>query len=1483
MPRSNFSFLSVCIVTLLVLTGFQVLMDSEDARSLSLLDMTAKWSFDEGSGDVAEDSAMDNDLRLGGIEGPDAGDPIWSDGVSGTCLDFDGIDDHAIVSDFDMPFNAFTVSFWIKTGHKTNSRVPISYGTAVEENEFILYDCQSLEVYLKNINVDTGISLTDGEWHHVAITWQSSDGNIRVYKDSELRYNHTLIAGETLEQDGALVIGQEQDVMGGGFELSQAFLGRLDEVIILEKVLSGAEIGEYFGGFDLPPTNLSATSGDGSVLLNWRGSGSEDSFELLRADVRNGLKGEYFATENLTGLISTRIDEGINFNWGDGSPITGVPDDHFSVRWSGYLWIDRPDQYMFRILNDDLSRVYVDDRLMIVDTGKGFPTSWYKPMDLERGFVPIRIEYIDIEGNSSVSLKWSSSHFPEHVIPFDRIFASGRDDLLGISEPMGTSYLDEAVLNGRTYAYALKGINGEASSEISNIVLARPSTRTGMALDPTQIEATPGETVEFELSLRNEGGLIQEYSLSVDEIEGAGVGLSEEKVLLAPGVIHEVTLELSLSSDMEEGTYEVILRGSPAGPGDVKEAVGWLVVDADPRITDLLPESGYRSSDTTVLFTWRTSVNSTTELSIRGSGDSDFTVHGGENGTFHSIVVEGLERETDYSFFATSSTDRGSSSSVQRTLRVSSKVVFDRETYRIYIDRDYDQRFTFSIENLDDTVHNVQASVRHAYDDIVVGFTGDGSEDIELSLPPGASRDLAFAVHAQDAMRHEYELIMNLTTLEGEEIFVDHAVVKVVLNHVFVDLDINELDHDPYTLTRRYRITNNGDTVSDLDVGVNPEIAGSVWIEPDITHGYLRSGESIEFTVSPFLDFHYSGLEGVLNVSAYDTTYEEDLNLQVPEGWDVFAGSLYPNWGGVPTHIFDVNDQDNDGTPNDADDDKDGDGIPNAEDQKPLDTDNDGIPNVDDTDDDGDGQPDKSDFFPWDFDNDGVPDEVDPDRDADGVYNPLDPFPDDHDNDTIINGLDIDDDNDQIPDWKDNSPQDHDNDGWADWWDPDYDGDGIVNWEDSYPADMDNDGTPDSSDSDIDGDGIPNEDDSDHNRKPGKGRGGFGSPGGLGGGGGGGWDSEGGKDWYCTNKPELSLFEILEKLMQAYNIAKALYGLAMAFATGGLIGLVVAVVTAVVMKAVNGLKDAGVQAGLDAASQWAGASSWDDVTSTLWNAFADYGKSCFGIAESSGPKMTPLRPSSRSSWDLGLRENVQQYYPDPMIDMSKLQSTLVTTENMYVYFQQDGGDGSDIWCAYSKDLGSSLRDYRKLTDSPGNAYWPYMSCGSGGDATLVWIDDRDGHDEVYMRRTENAGRRWSEEIRVTNHESNKEAPIVVYDRDENIHFIWVDDRDGLRNIFVKKLVFDEYTEEETWTNDYRVTNDYTASTQPAARLGEDDEIHLIFIDNGTGTDEIYHRETSGQEWLVWAFDQITDSGSDKGEPALTVSKNGPLHVVWRDS
>ncbi|HEY8309873.1 MAG TPA: glycoside hydrolase family 3 N-terminal domain-containing protein, partial [Gemmatimonadaceae bacterium] len=62
---------------------------------------------------------------------------------------------------------------------------------------------------------------------------------------------------------------------------------------------------------------------------------------MLRPTVdshEEGLKAEYFADGDLNSApVATRIDHAIDFDWNSAAPVPGVTQEHFAVRWSGFI------------------------------------------------------------------------------------------------------------------------------------------------------------------------------------------------------------------------------------------------------------------------------------------------------------------------------------------------------------------------------------------------------------------------------------------------------------------------------------------------------------------------------------------------------------------------------------------------------------------------------------------------------------------------------------------------------------------------------------------------------------------------------------------------------------------------------------------------------------------------------------------------------------------------------------------------------------------------------------------------------------------------------------------------------------------------------------------------------------------------------------------------------------------------------------------
>ena len=75
------------------------------------------------------------------------------------------------------------------------------------------------------------------------MTWRYSDGAWQFYKDGELQSHNTgLSIGQTIQGGGSLVLGQEQDSVGGSFSSYQSFQGSLTNVNVWSHVLSASAI-----------------------------------------------------------------------------------------------------------------------------------------------------------------------------------------------------------------------------------------------------------------------------------------------------------------------------------------------------------------------------------------------------------------------------------------------------------------------------------------------------------------------------------------------------------------------------------------------------------------------------------------------------------------------------------------------------------------------------------------------------------------------------------------------------------------------------------------------------------------------------------------------------------------------------------------------------------------------------------------------------------------------------------------------------------------------------------------------------------------------------------------------------------------------------------------------------------------------------------------------------------------------------------------
>lgn len=138
-----------------------------------------------------------------------------------------------------------------------------------------------------------------------------------------------------------------------------------------------------------------------------------------------GLLAEYYEGLDLVNLRQTQIDPTINFNWWQNAPMSSLPSDYFSVRWSGEIQPQYSETYTFYTHTDDGVRLWVNDQLLIDQWVNQAPTELAGTINLMGGQrYDIRLEYYDNGGGALAQLLWSSPSQVKEIVPQAVLFAS---------------------------------------------------------------------------------------------------------------------------------------------------------------------------------------------------------------------------------------------------------------------------------------------------------------------------------------------------------------------------------------------------------------------------------------------------------------------------------------------------------------------------------------------------------------------------------------------------------------------------------------------------------------------------------------------------------------------------------------------------------------------------------------------------------------------------------------------------------------------------------------------------------------------------------------------------------------------------------------------------------------------------------------------------------------------------------------------------
>ena len=206
------------------------------------------WHFDEGTGDDAYDSSgYDNDGTLHNFSVPYG----WVTGMFGSALSFDGVDDYVLVDNTISAPLSITVEAWVKrqgtpgTYKYIISKYYVLKAGAWSSYAFYTGSTGGLYFYIGGettyrLSPNAGTDIWDGEWHHIAGTFDDASDNLKLYVDGVLVFG--------TPSGTALAIGYDSgDLYFGTYRFPNghwSFSGTIDEVRIWDGALTDIEI-EY--------------------------------------------------------------------------------------------------------------------------------------------------------------------------------------------------------------------------------------------------------------------------------------------------------------------------------------------------------------------------------------------------------------------------------------------------------------------------------------------------------------------------------------------------------------------------------------------------------------------------------------------------------------------------------------------------------------------------------------------------------------------------------------------------------------------------------------------------------------------------------------------------------------------------------------------------------------------------------------------------------------------------------------------------------------------------------------------------------------------------------------------------------------------------------------------------------------------------------------------------------------------------------------
>ncbi|XP_076355042.1 C-reactive protein 1.1-like [Tachypleus tridentatus] len=174
----------------------------------------------------------------------------------------------------------FTLAYWVKfyqiEGYSNNV---FSYARSDDDNEIITWMRSEKGIVHMMLRVHSGSGneasflcpgIIQDIWQHITWTWSANSGAVRFYLNGKRCSNTTAVVSKNKEvrPGGMVVVGADQDSVGGGFKIAETLQGELTDLHLWDEVLDENQI-------SILPSSSCTKQGDSELhgnLIDWSSS-----------------------------------------------------------------------------------------------------------------------------------------------------------------------------------------------------------------------------------------------------------------------------------------------------------------------------------------------------------------------------------------------------------------------------------------------------------------------------------------------------------------------------------------------------------------------------------------------------------------------------------------------------------------------------------------------------------------------------------------------------------------------------------------------------------------------------------------------------------------------------------------------------------------------------------------------------------------------------------------------------------------------------------------------------------------------------------------------------------------------------------------------------------------------------------------------------------------------------------------------------------